>query len=152
MHAIEWILGIIILVCSLFLVVAVLFQQGKEKGLGGSISGGSETFFGKTKGKTIDKVLSKTTTVIAIVFVVLVVAAFIVDGNFSQSNINIVNGDSTTTVTDVTTEAPVETTAEATAPVQAPAEGGVNPVVIAVIAAVVVALIVVVAVVSKKKK
>lgn len=121
MHAIEWILGIIILVCALFLVVAVLLQQGKEKGLSGSISGGSETFFGKTKGKTVDKVLSKATTVIAIVFVVLVVVAFICDGHFSQSNVNIVTDDATTTAA-VTTAVPEETgdvTTEAVATTEA---------------------------------
>ena len=40
-------IGIILLAAALFLVVAVLLQTGKSQGLSGTISGGSETFFGK---------------------------------------------------------------------------------------------------------
>ena len=71
---IEWALGISILVVAVFLVFAVLMQSGKDKRLSGSIAGGAETFFGKSKGNTWDKVLSRLTTVFSIVFGVLVVA------------------------------------------------------------------------------
>ena len=68
------ILSALLIVMSIFLVVAVLMQSGKDSRLSGTIAGGAETFFGKTKGKTIDRVLSKATTIVAIVFVVLVFA------------------------------------------------------------------------------
>ena len=43
-------IGIILLLAALFLIVAVLLQSGKDKGLSGSISGGSsDTYFGKTR-------------------------------------------------------------------------------------------------------
>lgn len=70
-------LGIILLVAALFLIIAVLLQNGKSKGLSGTISGGAETFFGKNKGKTIDKKLSVLTTVVAIVFVVITLVVFV---------------------------------------------------------------------------
>ena len=70
-------LGIILLVAALFLIIAVLLQNGKSKGLSGTISGGAETFFGKNKGKTIDKKLSVITTVVAIVFVVITLVVFV---------------------------------------------------------------------------
>lgn len=70
-------LGIILLVAALFLIIAVLLQNGKSKGLSGSITGGAETFFGKNKGKTIDKKLSVITTVVAIVFVVITLVVFV---------------------------------------------------------------------------
>ena len=70
-------LGIILLVAALFLIIAVLLQNGKSKGLSGSITGGAETFFGKNKGKTIDKKLSVLTTVVAIVFVVITLVVFV---------------------------------------------------------------------------
>ena len=62
-------LGIILIVASVFLIFAVLMQSGKSKKLSGTIAGGAETFFGKTKGKAIDKLLSKLTAIIAIIFV-----------------------------------------------------------------------------------
>lgn len=70
-------LGIILLVAAVFLIIAVLLQNGKSKGLSGTISGGAETFFGKNKAKTIDKKLSVLTTVVAIVFVVITLVVFV---------------------------------------------------------------------------
>lgn len=73
--------GIILLVAALFLIVAVLMQSGKSHNLSGSIAGGAETFFGKTKGKTIDKVLSKVTSVVAVLFVLLVIVVYVIQPN-----------------------------------------------------------------------
>ena len=72
MEVFELILCIILLVLAVFLVVAVLMQQGKSEGLSGTITGGGETFFGKTQGRSKDAVLSKVTTVVAIIFVIVV--------------------------------------------------------------------------------
>lgn len=63
-------LTIIHVVISLALVLVVLLQHGKQQGLSGSIAGGAETFFGKNKGRTIDAMLKKFTSVIAILFIV----------------------------------------------------------------------------------
>ncbi|MBQ4602005.1 MAG: preprotein translocase subunit SecG [Clostridia bacterium] len=73
--------GIILLVAALFLIVSVLMQSGKSHNLSGSIAGGAETFFGKTKGKTIDKVLSKVTSVVAVIFVLLVIVVYVIQPN-----------------------------------------------------------------------
>ncbi len=71
-------IGIILIVAAVFLVGAVLMQSGKANNkLSGAIAGGAETFFGKTKGSTIDKKLSKATTIVAIVFVVLVLVSYL---------------------------------------------------------------------------
>ena len=53
------------IVLTIALIVMVLMQSGKTQGLSGSIAGGAETFFGKNKGKTIDGILSKLTSVVA---------------------------------------------------------------------------------------
>ncbi len=74
----EIAVGIILIAASIFLIFAVLMQSGKSKKLSGTIAGGAETFFGKTKGKSIDKKLSKLTTAIAIVFVLLVLILYVV--------------------------------------------------------------------------
>ncbi len=76
----ELFLGILLLVMAVFLIAAVLMQSGKDKKLSGSIAGGADTFFGKTKGAAADKVLSKLTTIVAIVFVVVVIAMYVVVG------------------------------------------------------------------------
>ncbi len=78
MGPLQIVFGVILLISAVFLVVAVLMQSGKSHNLSGSIAGGAETFFGKTKGKTIDKMLSKITTVVAIIFTILVVIVFVI--------------------------------------------------------------------------
>lgn len=80
----EIAIGIVLLVASLFLIVSVLMQSGKSANLSGAISGGAETFFGKTKGQTIDKMLSKVTTIVAIVFVILVLVFYMLQGDESD--------------------------------------------------------------------
>ena len=62
--------GSILLACALFLIVAVLLQDS-QKGLSGAIAGGSDTYYGKNKGKSKQKKLSKLTAIASIVFVVL---------------------------------------------------------------------------------
>ena len=77
MSVIEYVVGGVLIAASLFLVIAVLMQSGKSHNLSGTIAGGAETFFGKTKATTIDKKLSKLTTVVAIVFTVVVLVAYL---------------------------------------------------------------------------
>ena len=77
----QTILAIALLVLSVVLTVLVVMQSGKEKSLSGSISGStSETFFGKSKSGTFEKKLSVITTIIAILFVLVVVATYVVAG------------------------------------------------------------------------
>lgn len=73
----QIVIGIILLVFAVFLIVAVLMQQGKSHNLSGTIAGGAETFFGKSKAQTINKKLSVLTTVVAIVFVLLVGTVYV---------------------------------------------------------------------------
>jgi preprotein translocase subunit SecG len=78
MGTLEIVLGIVLLVLAVALIALVLMQQGKDKKLSGAIAGGSDTFYGKSKGASKDKMLSVVTTVIAIVFVVIVVAMYLI--------------------------------------------------------------------------
>ena len=78
MSALEMIFGIILLIFAVFLVVSVLMQHGKTHHLSGTIAGGAETFFGKEKGKTIDKVLSVVTSVVSVLFVIMVIILYII--------------------------------------------------------------------------
>lgn len=78
MSALEIILGSLLILSSLIIIVVVLMQQSREAGLSGAISGASETFFGKNKGRTIEARLEKFTKYFAIFFFVLVLVATIV--------------------------------------------------------------------------
>lgn len=80
MNIFELIIGIVLLVMAVFLVVVILMQSGKDKSLSGTIAGGAETFFGKSKASTMDKMLSKVTTIVAIVFAVLVLVMYMIQG------------------------------------------------------------------------
>ena len=77
MTALEIVIGIVLIVASLFLVVAVLMQSGKSHNLSGTIAGGAETFFGKSKASKMDKKLSTLTTIVAIIFTVVVLVAYL---------------------------------------------------------------------------
>ena len=78
MSSIDIIFGSVILVFAIFLVIAVLLQHGKSHHLSGTIAGGAETFFGKEKGKTIDKMLSMVTSIVAVVFVVAIIVIYVI--------------------------------------------------------------------------
>ncbi|MBR4960116.1 MAG: preprotein translocase subunit SecG [Clostridia bacterium] len=80
-------IGIILIIAALFLVVAVLMQHGKSHNLSGTIAGGAETFFGKTKGSTLDKKLSKLTTIVAIIFCVLVLISYLIQDTTDLSSV-----------------------------------------------------------------
>ena len=75
MGVLEIIIGILVLIVSLGVIAAVLFQQGHRTGVNGAISGAADTFLSKNKAKTADRLLLKGTTILAIVFFVLALAA-----------------------------------------------------------------------------
>ena len=61
-------LVIVHVIIAIVLIASVLLQSGKSAGLSGAIAGGAQSFVGKKKG--IDDLLSKVTTVTAILFIV----------------------------------------------------------------------------------
>ncbi len=72
--ALLYVIGSVMIALAIFLTAIILKQTGKEKGLSGSIAGGStETFFGKNGGNAKDKLLSKLTVIGSVVFVVLAI-------------------------------------------------------------------------------
>ncbi len=73
----ELALGIALLVMAVFLIVAVLLQSSKDKSLSGAIGGGAETFFSKSKAGTWDKILSRATLVVSIIFTILVIVMYV---------------------------------------------------------------------------
>ena len=102
----EIAIGIILIITAIFLVIAVLMQQGKNHNLSGAIAGGAETFFGKSKASTLDKKLSKLTTVVAIVFTLVVLVSYLM-----QDTTNLSGYDPNGVVNITTTQTGTETSA-----------------------------------------
>ncbi len=78
MSAIEIIIGILVIIVSLFIIAVVLLQQGRRAGINGAISGGADTFLSKNKARTLDASLARWTKYIAILFFVLAILANII--------------------------------------------------------------------------
>lgn len=70
----QYIIGGFMIAFALALIVLVLMQSGKEKGLSGTLTGSADTFFSKNGGKSSDKLLSRLTIVASIIMVALTVA------------------------------------------------------------------------------
>lgn len=64
-------LKIVLAIVSVILVISVLLQSSNSAGLSGSIGGGAEQLFGKKKSQGYDALLSKISTVVAVLFIVL---------------------------------------------------------------------------------
>ena len=74
MHWSQIVIGIILILLSVFLIAVVLLQESRSAGLSGAISGGADTFFGKSKGRTMEQKLVKFTKIGAVIFFVLTLA------------------------------------------------------------------------------
>ena len=79
----EYILLGILLVCAVIIAVAVVFQKSNE-GLSGTISGGSETYYGKDKSVQTGKKIYKITLIAVIVFAVAVLAVYVLQPDYSS--------------------------------------------------------------------
>ena len=72
METLRIIVTVVFIIVSIALAGIVLMQEGKSAGLG-SIAGAAESYWGKNKGRSMEVMLVKVTTVLAVVFMVLAV-------------------------------------------------------------------------------
>ena len=72
MSVIRIILTVLFIIDCIGLTVLVLMQEGKSAGLG-TIGGAAESFWGKNKGRSMEGLLVKITSIMAIVFILLAV-------------------------------------------------------------------------------
>ena len=63
----------LILISGISIIVAVLFQESKSEGLG-AVSGGAEKLWGRSGARTKEAMLTKITTISAIVFMISAIA------------------------------------------------------------------------------
>ena len=73
------ILTVVFVLICIALTIIVLLQEGKAQGLG-SISGMADTYWGKNKGRSMEGVMVKATTVMVILF--MVISAVLCIGSF----------------------------------------------------------------------
>jgi len=73
----KTILIILEVIVSLGLISTIILQSGRSAGLSGSIAGGSQAIFGGKK-KGLDELLSRITTWLAIVFMIVTLVLAII--------------------------------------------------------------------------
>ena len=84
----EYILLGVLLLAALFIIVAVTLQKSGDEGLSGTITGGSDTYYGKDKSQSKEKLLGKWTLIVAIVFAVAVLAVYVIQPDYTYSSGN----------------------------------------------------------------
>ena len=131
MEVISVIIGVLLILVALAIVGAVLLQSSKNARQSGVISGSAEAFFGKSKGKAIDRKLNRITMVLCIVFAALVLAIYVLQPDKAHIGNDGFNPDATTAATTTvattttaatTTAATTEATTTAPAVTDAPAD------------------------------
>ena len=70
MEVLKVVLTVLEVLSSIALIVVILFQSGKEDGLG-AITGKNESYLSKSKYGSLDKMLAASTKWIALVWVLL---------------------------------------------------------------------------------
>ena len=65
MTAFQIVMGIAQIILCIGVILVVLFQSSKNSKVSGTIMGGAETFFGKSKAKDMDSKLSTITAILA---------------------------------------------------------------------------------------
>ena len=83
MSVLRVIMTVMHIMFCISIIVIVLLQSGKQAGLSGAIAGGAETFFGKNKGRTIDAMLSRYTSVAAVLFLVTSIVLQLIIGRIA---------------------------------------------------------------------
>ena len=70
MAVLKMILTIVFIIISIALTVIVLMQQGKNAGLG-ALAGGSDTYWGKNKSRSMEGMMNKITKILIAAFIIL---------------------------------------------------------------------------------
>ena len=82
MNMIEIVSAILLLLSSVLMIIVVAMQEGRQNGLSGAVmGGGSDSHFGKNRGRSHDAKLVNITKVLAVLlfagtFAVTIVAVF----------------------------------------------------------------------------
>ncbi len=79
MGVIEIISGIVLILCSIFIVVITLMQSQKQQGMTSAIQGSNnDSFYGKNGQNTREKALERLTKIVAVIFFIVTIGVNIV--------------------------------------------------------------------------
>lgn len=79
MSALQIVSGIVLVLCSIFLIVITLMQSQKQQGMTSAIGGSNNSsFYVKNAANTRERALERLTKVVATIFFVVVVAVNII--------------------------------------------------------------------------
>jgi preprotein translocase subunit SecG len=71
MSGLKLVLEIIYILVCIAITVIVLRQEGNDGGLSGALTGASETYWAKNKGRSIEGTLERATKILMAAFIVL---------------------------------------------------------------------------------
>lgn len=74
MDVLKMVVQIIYILICIALTVIVLMQEGKSAGLSGALTGSTDTFWGKNKGRSAEGALDRATKILAILFILISLA------------------------------------------------------------------------------
>ena len=77
MNTVAIVLTCVDIVVCIALIILVMSQEGNDQGLGVVGGSGTNSFYEKSKGRTLDEKLKKFTLFVAVLFAVLTVALFL---------------------------------------------------------------------------
>lgn len=73
MEVLKIVISVLLIIDCIVCTGAVLLQEGKNAGLG-ALSGSSDTYWSKNKGRSTEGLLANVTKICAVIFFVLVIA------------------------------------------------------------------------------
>lgn len=74
----HYVFGAVLIVASIVITIVVLMQEGRSQNLSGAITGGADSYVGKSKGRTVEGKLERLTKWLIGLFFIIVLAAFLV--------------------------------------------------------------------------
>lgn len=77
MGTLTIIIGVLTVIVAIVLVILVISQEGNSQGLGRSIQGGSDTFFGSGQSRTKEQLQKRLTAIVAVLFAVLTITLYL---------------------------------------------------------------------------
>lgn len=80
---IKLVLVILVLICSVFMIVTVMFQEGNTNGMTGITGDSSDTFYNRNKSQSMQGKIKKITIVNAILILVFCLAYLVLNTIYS---------------------------------------------------------------------
>lgn len=72
MNTAEIVCSILLLICSIALILIILFQKGRDASMSSAITGSSSNFYSRNKRATREEFMKRLTVIISIAFMVIV--------------------------------------------------------------------------------